>query len=34
MVQFMEVGWRRGESSDAIRGIQAELIRYLEIKIP
>lgn len=33
MVQFVEVGWRRDESSDAIRGIRVELILYLEIKI-
>ena len=31
MVQRVEGGWRRGESSGAIRGIPAEPIRYLDI---
>ena len=32
MAQRMEDGWRRDESSGATRGIQAEPIRYLDIK--
>ena len=33
MAQAAEGGWRRGVSFGAIRGIAAELIRYLDIKI-
>ena len=33
MARLVEVGWRRSESSGAIRGIPAGPIRYLEIKI-
>ena len=33
MAQVVEGGWQRGESSDAIHGIPAEPIRYLDIKI-
>ena len=32
MAQRVGDGWRRNESSDAIRGIRAEPIRYLDIK--